>query len=113
MTTDEQGNRLSILPGSSRPSKARVASLEKNKSIASFADSSAQEESKKPKKSHLEQLREENASREGTGAKVTQRQNFVRLNTKVNYKPRLRGAAFTNKIMAKKVNSVAAKQRWA
>ena len=54
MTTDEQGNRLSILPGSSRPSKARVASMEKNKSIASFADSSAQEESKKPKKSHLE-----------------------------------------------------------
>ena len=42
-----------------------------------------------------------------------QRVNFVRLNTKMNYKPRSRGAAFTNKIMAKKVNSVKAKQRWA
>ena len=35
------------------------------------------------------------------------------MNTKVNYKPRSRGAAFTNKIMAKKVNSVKAKARWA
>ena len=42
-----------------------------------------------------------------------QRVNFVRMNTKVNYKPRIRGAAFSNKIMAKKVNSVKAKQRWA
>lgn len=31
----------------------------------------------------------------------------------MTYKPRIRGAAFTNKIMAKKVNSVKAKQRWA
>jgi len=37
----------------------------------------------------------------------------VRLNTKTNYKPRIRGAAFTNKIMAKKTNSLAAKARWA
>jgi len=37
----------------------------------------------------------------------------VRLNQKMTYKPRIRGAAFTNKIMAKKVNSVKAKQRWA
>ena len=35
------------------------------------------------------------------------------MNTKVNYKPRVRGAAFTSKIMAKKTNSIAAKQRWA
>lgn len=35
------------------------------------------------------------------------------MNTKVNYKPRVRGAAFTSKIMAKKSNSLAAKQRWA
>lgn len=31
----------------------------------------------------------------------------------MNYQPRNRGASHTNKIMAKKVNSVAAKQRWA
>ena len=30
-TTDEQGNRLSLLPGSSRPSKQRPASIDKNK----------------------------------------------------------------------------------
>lgn len=42
-----------------------------------------------------------------------QRTNFVRLNTKMNYKPRLRGAAFTNKINAKKINSQKAKARWA
>ena len=34
------------------------------------------------------------------------RQNFVKLNFKQNYKPRLRGAAFTNKIMAKRRNFV-------
>ena len=31
----------------------------------------------------------------------------------MNYKPRVRGAAFTNKIMAKKTNSLKAKARWA
>ena len=35
------------------------------------------------------------------------------MNTKMNYKPRIRGAAYSNKIMAKKVNSVAAKARYA
>ncbi len=39
-------------------------------------------------------------------AEPQMRQNFVRLNTKQNYKPHLRGAAFTNKIMAKKRNFV-------
>jgi len=60
MTTDEQGNRCSILPGSSRPSKVRPASISKNKAIASFApsarpSSSSKEETKGPKKSLLEQ----------------------------------------------------------
>ena len=62
MTTDEQGNRLSILPGSSRPSKKRPDSQDKNKAIAGFAikqrDSSSREESKGPKKTVLEQARE-------------------------------------------------------
>ena len=40
--TDEQGNRLSILPGSSRPSKQRTSSTDKA-AVASF-----QEESKRP-----------------------------------------------------------------
>ena len=120
MTTDEQGNRLSILPGSSRPSKMRPASGDKNKAIASFApsarpSSSSKEETKGPKKSLLETQREENAAiklKTGDGPSKV-RQNFVRLNTKTNYKPRIRGAAFTNKIMAKKTNSLAAKARWA
>jgi hypothetical protein len=60
--TDDQGNRCSILPGSSRPSKARPSSsTDKNKAIASF------EETKKPsvpkvKKSTLEILKEQNAA---------------------------------------------------
>ena len=108
--TDEQGNRCSILPGSSRPSKNRTSSTGKTKAIASF------EESKKPsepkvKKSALEILNEQNAAVKPLkeGEKQQQRTNFVRLNTKMTYKPRIRGAAFTNKIMAKKVNSVKAK----
>ncbi len=60
--TDEQGNRCSILPGSSRPqSKNRTSSTGKSKAIASF------EEGKKPsepkvKKSALEILNEQNAA---------------------------------------------------
>lgn len=61
----------------------------------------------------LDVLKQENATRKTVGDGTNQRKNFVRMNTKVNYKPRSRGAAFTNKIMAKKVNSVKAKQRWA
>ena len=42
MTTDEQGNRMSLLPGSSRPSKTRPASNGKeDKTIASFSSSAA------------------------------------------------------------------------
>ena len=108
LATDEQGNRVSILPGSARPSKTRP---EQSKTIASF------EETKKsaPKKTGLELLREqiEQNKNANKNKPQQQRQNFVRMNTKMNYKPRSRGAAFTNKIMAKKVNSVKAKQRWA
>jgi len=99
---------LSILPGSSRPSKKRVSSIEnKSKEIASF------DEKTKTKKNYLELLKEENANRKPVKEGSNVRQNFVRLNTRMNYKPRIRGAAFTNKIMAKKVNSVKAKARYA
>lgn len=61
----------------------------------------------------LEILKTENATRKPVAEGTNQRKNFVRMNTKVNYKPRIRGAAFTNKVMAKKVNSQKAKARWA
>lgn len=108
-TTDEQGNRLSLLPGSSRPSKKRISSIEpSSKAIASFEDKPQQ-----PKASMLDILKTENATRKPVAEGTNQRKNFVRMNTKVNYKPRIRGAAFTNKVMAKKVNSQKAKARWA
>jgi len=43
--------------------------------------------------------------------KNTERKNFVRINQTAAYKPRMRGAAYSNKIMAKKSNSVAFKAR--
>ena len=62
----------------------------------------------------LEKLKAESAAfKPPKDGQPAQRVNFVRLNTKMNYKPRTRGAAFTNKIMAKKSNSVKAKARWA
>ena len=62
----------------------------------------------------LEKLKEEQAAyKPKEGQAPQQRTNFVRMNTKTNYKPRIRGAAFTSKIMAKKSNSIKAKQRWA
>ena len=113
MTTDEQGNRCSILPGSSRPSKAKPASGDKNKAIASFASEDV-EETKGPQNSMLEKLKAEQASfKPKEGAKAPARQNFVKMNAKMNYKPRIRGAAFTNKVMAKKTNSLKAKARFA
>ena len=57
MTTDEQGNRNSILPGSSRPSKVKSSSDDKeDKVIASFAESA-----QPVKKTMLETYKEENA----------------------------------------------------
>ena len=45
LTTDEQGNRLSILPGSSRPSQKRPATLtDRDKTIASFAPGASRAE---------------------------------------------------------------------
>lgn len=115
MTTDEQGNRLSILPGSSRPSKgkASAAGASDEKKIASFASATDVEETKQPK-TMLEKLKDEQAAfKPKEGKEPQQRKNFVRMNTNTNYKPRIRGAAFTSKIMAKKSNSIKAKQRWA
>ena len=62
----------------------------------------------------LEQMKTHNETVAETGtAKTGVRKNFVRINQMKNYKPALRGAAFTNKIMAKKANSVKAKMRFA
>ena len=59
-TTDEQGNRCSILPGSSRPSKTRPASTDKSKTtIASFDETKKEP---KVKKNTLEILNQQNAS---------------------------------------------------
>jgi len=94
VATDDQGNRCSILPGSSRPSKVRAAG-DSCKVIAGFEEGKLQALPVE-KKTGLELLKAQNAAikplKEGELPK--QRTNFVRLNTKMNYKPRIRGAAF-------------------
>jgi len=42
-----------------------------------------------------------------------ERKNFVKMNMLKNYQPKMRGAAFTNKIMAKKSNNLKFKSRFA
>lgn len=82
------------MPGSSRP-----------KSTQSKGSHSS------PPENELDQLKKdcENAQ----PSKNNVRKNFVKMNVNQAYKPRMRGAAFTNKIMAKKTNSLAAKARFA
>ena len=46
-------------------------------------------------------------------SKNAERKNFVKINQMQNYKPRMRGAAYSNKIMAKKSNSLKFKSRYA
>ena len=82
---DEDGNRLSILPGSARPSSQP--------------------------KTKLEILRKENE--EMKPSRNNERKNFVKMNMLKNYQPKMRGAAFTNKMMAKKSNNLKFKQRFA
>ena len=62
----------------------------------------------------LERLEEENKSRDEAKPQK-QRENFVKINNNKfkSYKPRLRGAAFNAKIMAKKPNQLAARARFA
>ena len=43
---------------------------------------------------------------------VGERTNFVKLNMLKSYKPRMRGAAFSNKIMAKKRNQLKSRERF-
>ena len=53
----------------------------------------------------MEKLKEEvKTINESSKGIQKERTNFVRLNMQKNYKPVIRGAAFTNKIMAKKRN---------
>jgi len=62
----------------------------------------------------LERLEEENKGKDQSKA-PKQRENFVKINNNKfkSYKPRLRGAAFNAKIMAKKPNQLAARARFA
>jgi len=46
-----------------------------------------------------------------TSDKFVERKNFIKMNMNKNYKPRMRGAAFTNKMMAKKSTSLKFKAR--
>ena len=110
-STDEQGNRNSILPGSARPSKEPAKFDTKERSKKS-------QEKKAPAKKEMtavERLQEQTKQIQETGLKkgaTSTRQNYVRLNAN-GYKPRLRGEQFKSKIMAKKTNSVRAKARFA
>lgn len=106
--TDEHGNRSSIVPGSARPS-----SLQRQSSSVNSFNS---------KSSPVTRIPKVTSSVKKTAPKVIQkpmssvpqlRQNFVKMNTNQNYKSRVRGAAYTTKIMAKRSNSLAARARFA
>lgn len=98
--TDEYGNRCSILPSAKRPKVPSVKKKKTQKSeVAAVEDDG---------KNMLEKLQEEVKVLKGSKGikKNTERQNFVRLNMNKNYKPRSRGAVYSNKIMAKKKNQL-------
>ena len=70
---------------------------------------SARPSAEKPGKSQLEVMKEEAEVMQPSKNNV--RKNFVKINATQSYKPRMRGAAFTNKMMAKKTNSLKFKAR--
>ena len=101
-----------MLPDKKRPSEFSSSSIKKKPTPKKSAakKTKAFEDGPKPATGPLEKIREEvktiqekskTISKPSTG---TGRQNFVRINQMKNYKPALRGAAFSNKIMAKKRN---------
>lgn len=125
--TDEDGNRMSILPSKKRPkipsTKKKAPSVKKAKVKSALIEGEVAKEKEKKviqkeepkddsKKTVLEKMQsqvEKLKTSNGISKKVTtntqQRTNFVKMNVK-NYKPRIRGAAFTNKMMAKKKNQL-------
>ena len=133
-STDEQGNRLSNLPGEERPSLTSVTPYDDDPEVLVQKVEKLVNESREQKKKQLKKelsanpkskVKAENSlefmkntnEELMTNKKVIandgqafERKNFVRMNLKKGfggkggYKPALRGAAFTNKMMAKKSN---------
>ena len=120
------GNRLSNMPGEDRPS---VAPYDDNaKTLVNKVEARAFEKIKKQTGSRIDGLNEVGLKTENmlnamkkTNEKLMQskkvianegqafeRKNFVKLNVNKTgkYKPALRGAAFTNKMMSKKSNQM-------
>ena len=126
-STDDQGNRLSNMPGEERPSINSVTPyddsadqlVEKVNNICLKAAKDKKRSTKPlPNEASLgnhntlksltstnQQLLQSKKVLANDG-KQFDRNNFVRINQdkKGKYKPAMRGAAFTNKIMAKKSN---------
>ena len=124
-STDEWGNRLSNLPGEERPSLTSVTPYDDDpeqlvsKVEALVQESRAQklkEKKNKPESKKFNSLADKlisdnieikNSDRvKKNGGKQFDRTNFVKTDLRKTgkYKPALRGAAFTNKTMAKKSN---------
>lgn len=132
-STDEQGNRLSNMPGE-RPSLASVTPYDdhpdqlvtKVEEIIAEAQQEkanskrrAKAGTKKEHENSLAQLQSEKEELANSkkalknGGRPVERNNFVRINQNkmAKYKPALRGAAFQNKIMAKKSNVMKFRRR--
>eukprot|EP00347_Sterkiella_histriomuscorum_P010247 403377026 len=127
-STDEEGNRQSIMPG--RPSISNAgstvatkkapsvrkakATATKNKVPKEFDDKVESQEAKKAPNmlekmtTQIEKLKTSKAIQKQQASLNPDRQNrtnFVKMNLKA-YKPRMRGGAFQNKMMAKKKNQL-------
>nr|AEV53961.1 RecQ-like protein [Stylonychia lemnae] len=115
--TDEEGNRMSILPSKKRPSivpsTGKKAPSVKKAKVKSTKQTDKQEniEGNEEKKSNtimdkmktqVDKLKESKPISKNPSS-TQQRTNFVKMNMN-NYKPRMRGGAFQNKMMAKKKN---------
>lgn len=118
LETDEQGNRTSILPSKERPKPPSSRKRAASKRVKEFEQEMDEEETKDLKNAEKNKklpVKKAAASKEivkkAPIIKTGPRQNFVKMNLK-NYKPRLRGAAYTNKIMAKKRNFLKSNERF-
>lgn len=140
-STDDHGNRLSNMPGEERPSLQSVTPYDD--SAQELVDKverimmDSKQTDKKKKKSVPKVIAGNEADLAATntlakiadgnvkimqskavvknGGKQLERTNFVRLNANKTgkYKPALRGAAFTNKLMAKKSTQMKFRNRFA
>lgn len=139
-SADEQGNRLSNMPGEERPSLASVTPYDDHpdhliSKVEKIITQAQQEKEKLRQRPKAAAARKERAAQqhenhlallESKQEKLMQskrvlqnegqqfeRKNFVRINQNkmAKYKPALRGAAFQNKIMAKKTNVMKFRRR--